>query len=267
MTVFDEYRSRYPFAQLTRREGILEIRLHTKDQELVWNRSVHSGLPSLFADVGADPETRAVILTGTGSASCAEIEPHVVADVETRVGYTRPPVPPETWDRTYSEAKRLLMNLLEIEVPIIAAVNGPAHIHAELAVLSDIVIAADNASFQDKPHLANGVVPGDGAHIVWPMLLGVNRGRYFLLTGQVIDAEEARQLGVVNEVVPRDRLLDRAYELARGLAELPPLATRYTRVAMTQHLRRRMLDDLGYGIVLEGLAAAAGRGRWTGGDT
>ena len=80
------------------------------------------------------------------------------------------------WDHIYSDAKYLLMNHLNIEVPIIAAVNGPALIHAELAVLCDIVIAAEHAEFQDAPHFPNGIVPGDGVHIVWPLVLGPNRG-------------------------------------------------------------------------------------------
>src|SRR5208282_1965159 len=106
--------------------------------------------------------------------------------------------------------KHLLMNLLDIEVPIVAAVNGPALVHAEIPVLSDIVIAAESAEFQDAPHFPNGIVPGDGVHVVWPLVLGTNRGRYFLLTGQKLSAREAQTLGVVSEVVSRDKLLARA---------------------------------------------------------
>jgi len=98
-------------------------------------------------------------------------------------------------------------------------------------------------------------VPGDGVHIVWPLVLGVNRGRYFLLTGQKISAQEALTLGVVNEVLPRDGVLPRAWELAEHIAKRPTLAIRYARVAMTQTLKRMMLDDLGYGLALEGLGA------------
>lgn len=79
---------------------------------------------------------------------------------------------------------------------MIGAVNGPAHMHAELVVLSNIVVASETASFQDAPHFANGVVPGDGVHIVWPMLLGPTRGSYFLLTNEIIDARQALELGV-----------------------------------------------------------------------
>ncbi len=115
-----------------------------------------------------------------------------------------------TWDHIYNDAKYLLMNHLNIEVPMIAAVNGPALIHAELAVLCDIVIASENAAFQDAPHFPNGIVPGDGVHVVWPLVLGPNRGRYFLLTGQKLSAREALDLGVVSEVVPQRAAWSRA---------------------------------------------------------
>ena len=98
-------------------------------------------------------------------------------------------------------------------------------------------------------------MPGDGVHVVWPMLLGPNRGRYFLLTGQKLSADEARDLGVVNEVVPPDDVLARAHELATQLAAQPDVTLRYTRAAFTHHLQRLMHDNLGYGLALEGLAA------------
>ncbi len=98
---------------------------------------------------------------------------------------------------------------------------------------------------------------------MWPLVLGVNRGRYFLLTGQKLSAREAQTLGVVSEVVPRERLLSRAREIAEQIVKKPTLATRYARVALTQQLKRAMLDNLGYGLALEGLgalSAAATRG-------
>ena len=208
-----------------------------------WGGPAHGEFGYAFADIGSDPENRVVIITGTGDDYCAEFE-------GTRTRRT-----PKTWDLTYWEGKRLLVNLLEIEAPIIGAVNGPALIHAEIPVMSDIVLASENATFQDAPHFPNGVVPGDGVHVIWPALLGQNRGRYFLLTGQTLSAKEALDLCVIAEVLPRDRLLLRAWELAEQLAEKPDLTLRYSRVAMTLQLKRQMQDMLGYGLAIEGLAA------------
>jgi enoyl-CoA hydratase/carnithine racemase len=98
-------------------------------------------------------------------------------------------------------------------------------------------------------------VPGDGVHVVWPMLLGLNRGRYFLMTGQELSAREALDLGVVNEVMPQSKLLARAWELARKIRQRPAVTTRLTREAMLMQVKRAMLEQLPYGLALEGLAA------------
>ena len=87
-------------------------------------------------------------------------------------------------------------------------------------------------------------------------MIGSTRGRYFLLTRQVLSAEAAKDWGVVNEIVPADRLLARAHEIADGIAALPPLTGRYTRIALTQQLRRLIDEGTGYGLALEGISAA-----------
>ncbi len=242
MSKLEQYENKYETVKFERRDGILQVTFHSHGGSLKWGGPAHGEFGYAFADIGSDPENRVVIITGTGDDYCAEFEG------------TSPRRTPKTWDLTYWEGKRLLVNLLEIEVPIIGAVNGPALIHAEIPVMSDIVLASENATFQDAPHFPNGVVPGDGVHVIWPSLLGQNRGRYFLLTGQTLSAKEAHELGVVAEVLPRDRLLPRAWELAEQLAEKPDLTLRYSRVAMTLQLKRQMQDMLGYGLAIEGLA-------------
>ena len=244
MATLEEYVDKYETVRFERIDGILQATVHSGDGSLLWGEASHRELGHAFADIGSDTENKTVILTGTGDDYCAEFEP---GRSSRRM--------PKDWDKTYWEGKRLLLNLLDIEVPVIGAVNGPALIHAEIPVLSDIVLASDNATFQDGPHFPRGVVPGDGVHVVWPMVLGSNRGRYFLLTGQTIEAQEALTLGLVNEVMPREDLLPRAWTLAEQLAQESDLVRRYTRVLMTQYIKRMMHEILGYGLALEGLGS------------
>src|SRR5205085_3102290 len=154
------------------------------------------------------------------------------------------------------EGTRVLENILNIEVPMIAAINGPLTVHSEYALLCDIVIAAQGAYLQYAPHPAFGIVPGDGLHIVWPEVIGEIRGRYFLLSGQKLSAAQAKEFGAVNEVVSRKALLPRAWELARHMTKQSPLTLRYTRMALSTRFRRRVQEGLSYGLALEGISAA-----------
>jgi enoyl-CoA hydratase/carnithine racemase len=139
---------------------------------------------------------------------------------------------------------------------MITALNGPVLLHSEYALLTDIILATPGTVFQDKPHFDFGIAPGDGVNLLWPEVIGPMRGRYFILTRQKLDAETARSWGVVNEIVPADRLLQRAHEIADEIAKLPPLTSRYTRMALTQKLRRVVEDGAAFGLALEGISAA-----------
>jgi enoyl-CoA hydratase/carnithine racemase len=247
MARLEEYVDKYQTIRMERRNGILQLTFHTNNRPLQWGEMPHREFPEAFRDVGSDPDNKVVIMTGTGEAFSGPR-----ASPDTRLRRTA-----RAWDKTYWEGKHLLLNLLDIEVPMISAINGPALRHSEIPLLCDIVLAAEDTTFQDSAHFANGLVPGDGMHIVYPLLLGVNRGRYFLLTGQTLDARQAQELGLVAEVLPRQALLPRAWALAEQLAQRPPLVLRYSRVLLTQHLKGLMHDLLGYGLALEGLGVAA----------
>ncbi len=246
MSRFDTYRDNFPNARLTRSEsGVLEVALHSNGGTLAFNGHTHEQFVDLFHAIGSDPDNRVVILTGSGNAFMESISPEGF-DFFTPQGY----------DKIYREGKKVLMNILDIEVPLIAAVNGPVRLHSEYILLCDIVLATPATVFQDKPHFEFGIVPGDGVHLLWQEVIGTIRGRYFILTRQELDARTARQWGAVNEILPGDKLLPRAREIAQKLAKLPPLTTRYTRIALTQKLRRIIDEGVGYGLALEGISAA-----------
>ena len=244
---FEDYCDKYANLSMRRDEGILEITLGTDGGPLQWGRQAHAELEEAFLNIGRDRQNQLVIMTGTGdefSGPVAEAEANRAAHKQTA----------DEWMELGWESNRLLSNLLAIDVPMISAVNGPAARHAELPVMCDIVLAAENASFQDSAHYSGGLVPGDGVHVVFPMIMGLNRGRYFLLTGQVLGARQAMDYGLVNEVLPQEELLPRAWELAREIMRQPEMNRRYTRLLLTEQLRRQLQELLPYGLALEGLA-------------
>ena len=246
MSRFDTYGASFPNARLTRStSGVLEVALHTDGGTLVFDGHTHEQFVDLFHAIGSDPDNRVVILTGSGNAFMETISPEGF-DFFTPQGY----------DKIYREGRKVLMNILDIEVPLIAAVNGPARLHSEYVLLADIVLATPSTIFQDKPHFDFGVVPGDGVHLLWQEAIGTIRGRYFILTRQELGAETAKEWGAVNEIVAADKLLPRAREIAEGLAELPSLTTKYTRIALTQKLRRIIDEGVTLGLALEGISAA-----------
>jgi enoyl-CoA hydratase/carnithine racemase len=242
---FDQYKDRYEHLRLERDDrGVLTVTLHTEGDSLVWTSYAHDELAYAFQTISTDVENEVVVLTGAGDSFCSEIDFSSFS-----LGTAA------DWSGIIFEGQRLLNNLMDIEVPIVAAINGPATIHPELAVLSDITIASPTATFADSPHFSSGIVPGDGAHVAWMHILGPQRGRYFLLTGQELDARLALDFGVVNEVVEHGTALERAHELASTIADKPRLARRYSRVLLTREIRRLMHEQLGMGLTHEALAA------------
>src|ERR1700757_539829 len=192
MSHFDAYRDSFPNARLNRsKTGVLEVTLHTDGGTLVFNGHTHEQFVDLFQAIGSDRDTRVVILTGSGNAFMETISSEGF-DFFTPQGY----------DKIYREGRKVLMNILDIEVPLIAAVNGPMRLHTEYILLADIVLATPSTVFQDKPHFEFGIVPGDGVHLLWQEVIGSVRGRYFILTRQELDAETAKAWGAVNEIVP-----------------------------------------------------------------
>jgi enoyl-CoA hydratase/carnithine racemase len=243
-----DYENKYNHFKFRREDGILEVKMHSNDSDLVWGFGPDEECGFMLEDIGRDPENRVIILTGSGST--------FIDNEEFGTGDPNATVPASVWAGVIQFARRLLQSHLDIEAPMIAAINGPATIHAELALLCDIVLASETAVLSDQVHFPNGIVPGDGVQVIWPMLIGMNRARYLMYTGQVLNAQEAKEVGLVSEVLPQADLLPRAQELAKQLLEAPRLTRRLTRRAFGAVIKEQLNTALPYGAALEGLAAA-----------
>ena len=226
--------------------GVLTLRFHTDRGPATFTGQMHSDLPRALSEIGEDRGNRVLVLTGTGDRFMTEIDGPSLGDI----------TKPAQWDRTIAEGRRVMQRLVDLEMPIVAAVNGPATVHSEYLLLADIVIAADTTVFSDLPHLTFGIVPGDGIHIAWEEALGLNRARYLTLTQGSFTAQQAERWGAVAEVVPLAQVLPRAQELAEALAAKPQLLTRYLAITLRQRLSRRMAEATQLGMALEGLTAA-----------
>ncbi|MFT3966212.1 MAG: enoyl-CoA hydratase/isomerase family protein [Sphingobium sp.] len=243
-----DYQNRYNTIRFERSEdGVLEVIMHTDGGEALWSVTLeghHNELGLAFADIARDPENQVVIFTGSGPNFIATRKPgEKTADASLA----------HMWERMQIESIAMMDNFLAIPVPVISAVNGPCLIHSELPVMADIVLAAEHAVFADTTHAPQRVVPGDGTQLIWPLLLGPNRGRYFLLTGERLSAQEAHRLGVVAEVLAADELLPRARELAHKLAQTPRRTLRHTKTLLVRQLRKHLRDDMDLGLAVQGL--------------
>jgi len=243
LTTLSDYQARYQYIVLSRdASGVLTVRFHCRGEKFVWGFPQHEEVADCLLQISRDRENKVVIVTGTGDVFLDEFEP--VPDMAAMFK----PTFKDFCSHHLAVGHRLIQNHLDVEVPMIGVVNGPAGIHAELAVLCDIVLCADDAYFSDTAHFPNGITPGDGVHIVWPELLGVNRGRYFLLTGERIYADEAKRLGIVAEVMPRAKLEARAKALAAELARHDGIMLRHTRAVLVQKLREEAARLLPLGL-------------------
>lgn len=231
---------RYHTLAFERTGNVLVVSLNRPESLNAVDAQMHTELSWLFADIAADTETEAVVLTGNGRAFSSGGDIRWFTEMR-----------PEQLDTLFVEARKIIIDMLDVEQPIIAAVNGAATgLGCTLALFSDIVLAADDARLGD-PHVRVGVVAGDGGAVIWPWLVGVARAKQFLMTGDLVRAEEAERIGLVNRVVPRDELVSEAVALATRLASGPAQAIRGTKVSVNKILRETVDTVLDTSLALE----------------
>lgn len=226
--------------------GVLTLRFHTDKGPAAFSGPMQVEFPKALYELGEDHDNRVLLITGTGDRFMTEVDKESLGDL------TKPAV----WDGIFTRGRQAMQRLVDLEMPIIAAVNGPASIHSEWAMIADIIVASETTVFSDYSHLAFGTVPGDGVALVWEEVLGLNRSRYLTLTGGSFTAQQAQQWGVVAEVLPPDQVLARAQVLAETLAVKAQMLTRYLAVTVRHRLSRRIAEAVPLTLALEGLAAS-----------
>ena len=185
---------------------------------------LHQDLTALFAGLKRENEARAVLLTGRGRAFSAGGDFAWFPTLQE----------PGRLEALRRDAKQLIWDLLDVEIPIVAAVNGHAMgLGASIALLCDVIFMADTATIGD-PHVKVGIVAGDGGAAIWPLAVGPARAKEYLLTGDALTAAEAERIGLVNRVVPAAELDAAAMAFAARLAAGAPLAVRYTKLAVNK---------------------------------
>src|SRR6202008_4775241 len=206
-TLRDNYFTAYRNVKLTRdAEGVLVVQFHNNEGPLTFTAAAHTEVVDAFYRISQDRANKIVILTGAGGDFMTGVDWSSFTNVSD----------PGVWSQIHDEGAQVLENIANIRVPVIAAIEGRAHIHSEYALLANVIVAAKGATFQDVGHFAVGVVPGDGIFTTWGYRAGAGRAEAVLLNPRPLSARGAYEWGVVAEVVPNGKAVERA----RGLDDL-----------------------------------------------
>ncbi|MBF6568504.1 MAG: enoyl-CoA hydratase/isomerase family protein [Candidatus Binataceae bacterium] len=224
--------SRYQFIKVEKAESIATVTLNRPQALNAVNAGLHHELVRIWIDLADDDEIDAIVLTGAGRAFCAG------GDMKEMAGDSL--VTDSGTGITIVEARKLVERMLDVEQPIIGAINGDAvGLGATIALLCDITVAAETARLADT-HVRAGVVAGDGGAVLWPLLIGPSRAKEFLMRGHFVNGTQAAAMGLVNYAVPAEQVMSRARELASELAQGPTLAIRGSKSAVNKWLKQQV---------------------------
>lgn len=245
---FEDYKEHFKnFYKLERREdGVLLVQAHTRGGPIQLSVENHRSVGQLFKTIGADPDNEIMIFTGSGEEFMMDSDPAGFKLEEENLDYW-------AYEYAYKDGRINVSSLInDLEIPTIGALNGPGF-HTELCLMCDISICTEDTVIFDL-HYDIGSVPGDGIHSCFQELLGVKRAAYALLTGQAIDAKTALEYGMVNEIVPREKLVERAHQIADHIMTQPRTTRRLTTQIVRRPWRQRITNDLdgGFGIQMFG---------------
>ncbi len=192
------------------------------------NEQMHIELARVFHDLNNDLDSDVIVLTGKEGAFCAGADMKFFEDMVED---------PRRFRGILPDARRIINGILELEKPLICRMNGAAAgFGASIALMSDMIVAVENAKIGD-PHVKAGLVAGDGGAVIWPQLIGYAKAKEFLLTGRLLSAREAEQMGLINYALPADELDAKVDELVAELLANPRWAVRYTKTSINLPLR------------------------------
>jgi len=248
MPLQNNYFADYPNLKLTRDDkGVLVAEFNANGGPFIMTAQSHTDFVDAFYRISQDRANKIVILTGAGGEFITDVDWSSFGDV----------TDPGVWSQVHDEGAQVLENIANIRVPVIAAIEGRAHVHSDYALLASVIVAAETATFQDVAHFSAGVAPGDGIFTTWSYRAGAGRAEAFLLNPHPLPARTAHEWGVVAEVVPNGKALSRARELADLYLKAPEVTRRNTRIHFIQPLKERIVREVGYGLSLEGASSAA----------
>ena len=226
-------------------DGILRVTLNRPDRLNALDRTMHKELRALYEQIAHDANARVVVITGAGRAFCVGADFQQMQDNLAAGGY------PDGRPDMLADGADIARGVLRVRQPMVAMVNGHAlGIGATLALFCDVVFMSSAARIGD-PHVQAGLVAGDGGCVLWPMLLGINRAKEYLMTGDLLSAEDADRLGLVNHVVAPDELEEAGMAMARKLAAGPAHAIQFNKRLVNKTLEDQVSRLYDLALALE----------------
>jgi len=213
----------------SRPSGVLVVTINRPEVLNATNARLHWELTQIWPVVDADPKTRVVVVTGAGKAFSAGGDLSLVEDMAGN---------PDALTRTMREASDLVYNIINLDKPVVSAINGVA-VGAGLvvALMADVSIISETARITDG-HTRLGVAAGDHAAILWPLLCGMAKAKYYLLTADFVDGREAERIGLVTMCLPPDQVMGKALDVADRLARGSQISIQWTKRALNNWLRQ-----------------------------
>ena len=222
--------SRYKCLKVEKKEKVAIVTLNLPETLNAITEALHLELEDIWEDLDKDDQVNAVIVTGAGRAFSSGGNLKWIQSMAKDPSIRFPG----------SKMKKLIVGLVSLRKPTVAAVNGDCiGLGASVALHSDIVIAAENARFGD-PHVAIGLVAGDGGCLIWPLLIGMAKAKQYLLTGELIKAPEAERIGLISKVVPAEKLMEEAWKAAKKFADGPTQSVAWTKMCLNKILLDRI---------------------------